>query len=105
MSALRGIQQFKVPTCPTLQSLANLPLPKKLLLALTAGLLNWAVFPKVGLWPLVWICQVPLMLASFRETSSSALAALRCLPLVLSFFSELATGLPACCSTTVDCLG
>ena len=59
----------KAPTYPTLQSLANLPLPTKLLLALTAGLLNWAVFPKVGLWPLVWICQVPLMLASFREVS------------------------------------
>ena len=36
---------------------------------MAGGLLNWAVFPKVGLWPLVWICQVPLMLASFRENS------------------------------------
>jgi apolipoprotein N-acyltransferase len=50
---------------------ANLPLPTKLLLALTAGLLNWVVFPKVGLWPLAWICQVPLMMASFREVSRS----------------------------------
>ena len=70
--SLRGTQQFSKPQ-PVLpcKVSANLPLPKKLLLALTAGLLNWAVFPKVGLWPLVWICQVPLMLASFRETSTS----------------------------------
>ena len=54
----------------TLPNLSNLTLPNKLLLALTAGLLNWAVFPKVGLWPLVWVCQVPLLLASFRVTSS-----------------------------------
>ena len=51
-------------------NLANLPLLKKLLLALAAGVLNWAVFPKIGLWPLVWICQVPLLLVSFRETST-----------------------------------
>ena len=51
-------------------NLSNLTLQKKLLLALAAGLLNWAAFPKVGLWPLVWICQAPLMLASFREPSS-----------------------------------
>jgi len=50
--------------------ISHLTLPKKLILALAAGLLNWAVFPKVGLWPLVWVCQVPLLLASFRETSS-----------------------------------
>ena len=57
----------------------NLPLPhlsdptfsKKLILALTSGLLNWAVFPKIGLWPLVWVCHVPLLLSLFRETSSS----------------------------------
>ncbi|MGH9428578.1 MAG: apolipoprotein N-acyltransferase [Terriglobia bacterium] len=55
---------------PTLQNLRSLTFPKKLLLALTSGLLNWAVFPKVGLWPLVWVCQVPLILASFRETSN-----------------------------------
>jgi apolipoprotein N-acyltransferase len=50
--------------------LSNLTFPQKLLLGSAAGLLNWMVFPKVGLWPLVWVCQVPLMLASFRETSS-----------------------------------
>ena len=54
---------------PTLPNLSNLTLLRKLLLALTAGLLNWAVFPKAGLWPLVWVCQVPLLLASFREAS------------------------------------
>jgi apolipoprotein N-acyltransferase len=52
-----------------LLNLANLPLLKKLLLALAAGVLNWAVFPKIGLWPLVWICQLPLLLALFRENS------------------------------------
>jgi apolipoprotein N-acyltransferase len=52
-----------------LPNFSTLTLPKKLLLAVSAGLLNWAVFPKIGLWPLVWICQVPLMLASFRENS------------------------------------
>jgi apolipoprotein N-acyltransferase len=53
-----------------LQNLCRLTLRKKLLLALAGGLLNWAVFPKVGIWPLVWVCQVPLILASFRETSN-----------------------------------
>jgi apolipoprotein N-acyltransferase len=53
-----------------LPNLANLPLLKKFLLALAAGVLNWAVFPKIGLWPLVWVCQVPLMIASYREPSS-----------------------------------
>lgn len=53
-----------------MQYLSRLTLQKKLLLALTSGLLNWAVFPKVGLWPLVWVCQIPLLLASFCETSN-----------------------------------
>jgi apolipoprotein N-acyltransferase len=51
-----------------LPRLSNLTFPQKLLLSSAAGLLNWMVFPKLGLWPLVWVCQVPLMLASFRET-------------------------------------
>ncbi|HEU0004941.1 MAG TPA: apolipoprotein N-acyltransferase [Terriglobia bacterium] len=63
-------------------NLSNLTLPKKLFLALAAGLLNWAVFPKVGLWPLVWVCQVPLLLASFRETSG-------CRPLLFGFVAGL----------------
>jgi apolipoprotein N-acyltransferase len=53
-----------------LPNLANFPLLKKLLLALAAGVLNWMVFPKIGLWPLVWVCQAPLMIASYREPSS-----------------------------------
>jgi apolipoprotein N-acyltransferase len=52
-----------------LPNLSNLKLPTKLLLALVAGLLNWAVFPMVGLWPLVWICQLPLLLALTGEKS------------------------------------
>lgn len=64
-------QQFsKRSTRLTLPNLSNLTLLNRLFLALTAGLLNWAVFPNVGLWPLVWVCQTPLLLASFRETSS-----------------------------------
>lgn len=63
-------------------NISNLTLPKKLLLALTAGLLNWAVFPKAGLWPLVWVCQVPLLLASFREASG-------CRSLLLGFVAGL----------------
>ena len=51
-------------------NLSNLTFQRKLLLAVSAGVLNWAVFPKVGIWPLVWICQLPLLLASFREKSS-----------------------------------
>jgi apolipoprotein N-acyltransferase len=64
---IRGINVRRLP----LPNLSNLTLQKKLLLAVMAGLLNWAVFPKVGLWPLVWICQVPLVMASFREVSRS----------------------------------
>ena len=79
----------KAPTYPTLQSLANVPLSRKLLLALTAGLLNWAVFPKVGLWPLVWICQMPLMLASYREVS-------RYRPLLFGFTAGLVFFLGTC---------
>lgn len=51
--------------------LSDLTFLQKLMLAAAAGLLNWAVFPKPGLWPLVWFCQVPLLLASFRETSTA----------------------------------
>jgi len=54
---------------PTLLSFPNLTLQCKLLLAAAAGLLNWAVFPTTGLWPLAWICQVPLLVALFREPS------------------------------------
>ena len=72
MSPIRSellIDQLPIRLSPTLPNLSNLKLPTKVLLALISGVLNWAVFPKVGLWPLVWICQLPLLLALIGEKS------------------------------------
>jgi len=47
----------------------HLTLLSRLLLAGFAGLLNYAVFPNVGLWVLVWVCLTPLLVVTYQERS------------------------------------
>ena len=49
--------------------IAGLKLRQKLFLALFAGILNWAIFPQLGLSFLAWVCLVPLLLALYKENS------------------------------------
>ncbi len=55
---------------------------QQLLLALVAGILNWAIFPKLGLSLLAWVGFVPLFLALHKESSKRK-----------AFFLGLVTGL------------
>ena len=50
-----------------------LPAPKAALLAVLSGVLYWAAFPGVDVWPFAFVCWAPLLVAMHGQTPRRAL--------------------------------